>query len=776
MTLQADALYTLLPAYHRRRDAEQGFPLRELFRVFQSEGAEVVDADLDQYADALFVETCAEILLPRIGALVGAETLRPMPAESGLSTRAFIGNLLRYRRAKGTAAALEMLARDVTGYSAKAVEYFQHLSVTQTLRAPRPDRPGTATMRDPDGRPRHGGAFDRNPRTPDMRSIARAGGRYNIPNVGIHLWRLDAVPYAAPKDLVGDRLAAVPQALPWGAHPGHFAMLPDGRAAPMFQTAHNDEHASPDETQVPARLRRLPLWRELESWREAIARGTGASFVRRWFAEGREPFTLFVLRDGPGQVFTRVPSEQVMIGALVPDAAVPTPPWTRPSPKKTYKKSPTQNIDLDVAVVVDPATGRMVFAAAAAGQTDVIEVRVAHALGSPGPLGGGAYDRNDFESKFDVAADSPVYLVGSGQPVPGTTPFADLGSALSSWSANGAAKTGYIVVTGNVVDKTDTAQPDLEFAMPANSTLTIVAAEWRAPNDTAAGVAGFIIRRSRRLMLLRPLVIKSAGPAAGTARKLILDGVYAHQGFKVETDALHELEVRHSTLLQTTGTALDLHGTVAAPLSASLFRTVTGRIAADADVGLLRLRDCIVARHATQPAIEARAAEVNLVRATVFGSLAAKVIDASDCILLDLAEAERRQEGCMRYSYIGDSTAKLPRRYRCQPEMALSAQAEALGRGLTSPEEDAVRLSVRPIFVDIEPGEPAYAQLAIDAPPAIALGGEGETEMGAWAFLGGSTRLANINDLIGNYMPFGLEGGVLRSDQSSAEARGRNVP
>ena len=95
---------------------------------------------------------------------------------------------------------------------------------------------------------------------------------------------------------------------------------------------------------------------------------------------------------------------------------------------------------------------------------------------------------------------------------------------------------------------------------------------------------------------------------------------------------------------------------------------------------------------------------------------------------------------------------------------------------MTAPEANAVALSVRPMFIDTEPGEPAYAQLAMDAPRAIAFGGEGESEMGAWSFLGGSTRLANLNDLISNYMPYGLEGGALRADPSSAEARVRNVP
>ena len=65
-------------------------------------GAHVVDADLDRLHDAMFVETCAEELLPRIAALVGVRPLRPLPPSAAVSMRAFVGNVLHYRRAKGT--------------------------------------------------------------------------------------------------------------------------------------------------------------------------------------------------------------------------------------------------------------------------------------------------------------------------------------------------------------------------------------------------------------------------------------------------------------------------------------------------------------------------------------------------------------------------------------------------------------------------------------------------------------------------------------------------
>ena len=50
----------------------------------------------------------------------------------------------RYRRRKGTAAMLEQLARDVTGWDARAVEYFELLATTQYMNHRRPRQPRRA--------------------------------------------------------------------------------------------------------------------------------------------------------------------------------------------------------------------------------------------------------------------------------------------------------------------------------------------------------------------------------------------------------------------------------------------------------------------------------------------------------------------------------------------------------------------------------------------------------------------------------------------------------
>ena len=54
-----EALYRLLPAVHRLRDADEGGPLGALVAVLSREGA-VVEENIEQLLDNLFIETCAD--------------------------------------------------------------------------------------------------------------------------------------------------------------------------------------------------------------------------------------------------------------------------------------------------------------------------------------------------------------------------------------------------------------------------------------------------------------------------------------------------------------------------------------------------------------------------------------------------------------------------------------------------------------------------------------------------------------------------------------------
>ena len=107
-----------------------------------------LDENLAQLYDDLFIETAAEWAVPYIGDLIGVRGLYDQTTKSG-SARAEVANTIGYRRRKGTAAMLEQLARDVTGWNlARVVEFFQLLITSQYINHIRPATHATPDLRD----------------------------------------------------------------------------------------------------------------------------------------------------------------------------------------------------------------------------------------------------------------------------------------------------------------------------------------------------------------------------------------------------------------------------------------------------------------------------------------------------------------------------------------------------------------------------------------------------------------------------------------------------
>ena len=187
-SLTAERLYSLIPAIYRVHDAEQGEPLRALLGVFAEQLA-ALEENLEQLYDDQFIETCAEWVAPYIGDLIGYRPLHGVSPRIS-SPRAEVAHTIAFRRRKGTALMLEELAQDVTAWPARAVEFFEQLATTQSMKHVRLHAPATADLRDQRAMLQHGGAFNQLAHTAELRRPERGSGRYNIPNVSIFLWRL----------------------------------------------------------------------------------------------------------------------------------------------------------------------------------------------------------------------------------------------------------------------------------------------------------------------------------------------------------------------------------------------------------------------------------------------------------------------------------------------------------------------------------------------------------------------------------------------------------
>ena len=263
----AERVLALLPAHVRNRDDASGGLLRALIEAVAAELA-VLEADLDELYASWFAETCPEWVVPYLADLLGVASLPPDVTSAGVSRRDFVAITVAYRRRKGTPAAAEQVARDATGWPARAVEYYRLLAATTHTQHVRVDQPATPTRQVRLARPAtvslrtlpaDGGPLELVPRaaaqgaldpvahTAEVRRIASGAGRYGIGNLGVYVF----------PDLVGETGWAPPAAAPDGG----WAVHPLGYATPLYAPPAAEttiEHLA-GEADLPVPLRPLQI-------------------------------------------------------------------------------------------------------------------------------------------------------------------------------------------------------------------------------------------------------------------------------------------------------------------------------------------------------------------------------------------------------------------------------------------------------------------------------------------------------------------------------------
>lgn len=750
-TFDRERLLALLPAVYRVRDAEQegydplqGGPLEALLGIIAEEVAGVED-DIAQLYDDQFIETCADWVVPYLGDLVGDRTL-PFadPTTRFRTDRAEVANTIRYRRAKGTAAILELLARDVTGWPAHITEYFRLLVTTQHLNHVRAAVTSPDLRRMPDIE-RLGGPFDTVPRTLEVRRIASGRGRYDIANVGITLWRLR--PY--------DVESASPRADASATnHRFHFDPL--GLDSPLFNPPRMklDERDFVTAINVPDPLPRRALARELNARRAAIVNGD-------------DVHNLFFAEDAPFAISVgglRVPDDDVLICDLST--------WTTvPATRDYLRRSDDVLVPHTIGVAVDPELGRFAFPA----PVDPAHVRVSYTYAFAADLGGGPYDRTDSIAAwldparrpigFQVGVSADPAIVASSNP-PDSTVVGTVAEALAAWKTHVAADPdafGVIAIMDSArYAETLTGVDRVE--VPAGARLAIVAAGW--PRFDAAGPGGpFRPLGGLTASALRPHLsgaISICGTAApdevlpdGSTRRrlpgeLILDGLLIEGDVRVLVGDLGRLELRHSTLAPTSGT-LAVNASVQpdlqnADLVVVLERAIVGAVTLPDSIRSLTIRDSVASGAITAPG-----ARFDVARATLLDGADILELDASDTLFAEPVNVARRQSGCLRYSYV-PPTSVTPRRFRCQPELAVAQ----LGGGALAAE---TRRRVTPSFASRIYGRPAFAQLARRCPVEIRTGASDGAEMGAFNIVKQPQREANLGLRLREHLRVGLEAG-----------------
>lgn len=683
-------LYELLPAIYRIRDAEQGEPLKALLKVIAQQ-AGVLEENLAQLYDDQFAETCAPWVLPYIGDLLGIGGLPGAP----LSSRAEVAHTISYRRGKGTAAMLEQLARDVSGWPARAVEFFQLIAATQYMNHLRPENESFINVRDAERLEYLGSAFEHSTtgaadltHTVDVRRIGGGHGRYNIPNVGIFLWRLRSFSLT--------RSPAVP------ASPGdrrRFYFSPLGIDMPLFNLPLTEEESThlAEPINVPDRIKRREMKRSLEDY---YGRGKSMLLERARADIKIEP--------------EEVPVTKITVCDLT-----------------DWLNLPTDRI------AIDPVLGRIAFP-----KNQHRKVLVTFHYGFSANMGGGEYNRlTALDTRRTQVLDP------DGVPV--------LKKVSNTYFKDAAA---------HHVDFT-TINDALADLSPKGGTVEIVNSGRYEENLTINATGKRIEIRAadkRRPLLVLSQDIQISGDEDD---EVILDGLLITGGALKVSGQLGRLRLRHCTLVP--GISLDADGKPSLPKTPSLVvdaantrveidHCITGGILAADDVEV-RIKDSIVDATAETNLAYAGTTwfggQLRITNSTVIGKVRTSVMRlASNTIFLAAIAsgedkkklvapvlAQRRQEGCVRFSYLSPG-ARVPARYHCQPTTDASL--------------------IRPLLMSRRYSAPEYCQLSAFCTPEIREGADDEAEMGAFHDLFEPQREAHLRTRIDEYLRFGLEAGI----------------
>jgi hypothetical protein len=742
-------LYDLLPAIYRERDEELGGPLKGLLRIVQ-EQSELVEQDVRQLWDDFFIDTCEPWVIPYLGDLVAnlplfdasrvhqpatAEELFPdltgpsLAPEVALRSRADVAKTIHYRRRKGTLPMLEELARDVTGWGAHAVEFFALLGWTQCVR----NHLRMHSLRTPDLRrieplDRLNGPFDAVAHTVDVRPIAALTGWYNVKNVGFFLWRL--------RSHEVERVAARQVESSYG-----YAFSPLGNPAPLFTRwrREGDEAGLATELHVPGPIRPAAFYEDLQRYQALPAPGPGFS----------DFYGLFDVL--PGSDLPPAPNSSLVI---VRDGAAVPPEKVRCRQLTTWLQ-PT-----DETVGVDVKTGRIAFGT---GFEPIHSVDVWFHQGFSADLGGGSYPRRAWLVR--PSTDHKVYKVAQG-PVGGA--HSTLQAALNQWTADGKPNAVISILDSRTYEEAVTIEPR------DDRWVAIEAADEVRPH----------------LKLTSALEITGSHPKASvTLSGLLVEGLVHVSGELGRLRLLHTTLVPGRSLEPVEGkpgtqdpSLLIEGGTEADPLNEELkveiAFSVTGPLRLPEHALGLWVLDSIVDGVGT-PALAGPEASGEdddppappawLERVTLFGSSrVAELRMASEVIFTGPVVSQRRQDGCVRFSFLA-AGSKTPRRYRCQPDLEIAIRSEEAtrkkGAKLDPTESQALRDEVEgwlvPTFTSDLYGQPEYAQLHLACPRQISAGAEDGSEMGAFCHLKQPQREANLRLRLEEYLPFGLAPGIL---------------
>jgi hypothetical protein len=748
-------LFERLPEIYRARDAEQvpANPLRAYLGAFEAAfGA--VHADIAQLYENLFIDTCDDWVIPYLADLVGTSHLKGLPR----TLRADVADTIALRRRKGTLAAIERLAFDLTGWASHAVELRENIAWTQHLNHLRPDagggpptaaftqppRGGTAPIRSPRTLSLLGTAFDpfayladtrtaRNPAGTDLRNV-------NLPNLAIFLWRLEAYRLSLTRPLLKDIVDR-------GAQPEGMARLvlrfdlhPLNLPVRLFNAGRADVSAAaidaavtltgPDEVPAPMLSARLT---------GPATDASVATYVAiDYFDDSGDEPVGFDVGDAGLHLF--FPDRLQPLQWLIRGANLCA--W------ETGLRQPLRSSE----IAIDPIIGRIAIGLDTEAQRDALVSRVdgtpvpawyaSFNYGSPGPVGA-----------HPISRDQPVAGDATSIDVGGAHTLKTLQEALVGLDAT--LQDTVIVIHDSFVHRLNL--PELRLA----HSLTILAAANERPI----------------VLLAQPLAFRPAVITADTADvpSVRLDGLYIApdpQSFAtgealISRAALSALEIVGCTLAPgghslRDGTRAPMQPALAlangygfeddrerndfVPTPRILLqKSVAGPIAID-DRYTLIVEQSIVdagagvgdtsARIAIGPASSGASswsAALDFDGITCFGAVRARRLSGMGGLFAQRIEAFDNQHGCIKSSWFGGSGNRLPPNHSC-----------------------LVASDAHLAFTSERHNDPGYAQVTRTSDTRILTLGPDDDTMGAFGFQLEAHKWINLQVRLREFMPVGI--------------------
>ncbi len=763
----AEKLWEWLPEIYRDLDGEpegtaQG-TLRALVELIADQAA-IIRRDIDRLWDDQQIALADDWAVPYIGDLLG--TL-PVSEQNRRGQRVSVARTIFYRRRAGTLPVLEALIRDIADLDGAVVEAFRRLGRTRHrldpevpgLEGPITRTPpgGTADLRSPRVSDIVDGPFDDLAHTLDPRRRRGPAGRYNIPKINFHLYRLQAF--------------AVRLATPFDLGDGRFTFDPSGRDIDLFQPRQRPDEGEP--------------WRPVREWEVpaplTCRRLNAASFsldapVPVDLVDELAAFAGLVYRNESG--FRRMlddrlsAAQQILHLSNLLEASL-----TSQSPKfhlwpaaVALTIGPSAGADpllrhealgadltnwgagitvqADRRALVDPARGRILLTDAI-GAGESLFARLYH-FGLANPVGAGPFDRAATLSPDDLVTgtlptgptDADDFFTDPGPIDPVTLPTTGVHRVPTSKTYVpdlGAGQT-WANVGPLTLEAANGERPLLRFEPPAaDATVTITAASGGDPPDLVFDGLWLGVQPPD---LAAVALADADDPVPVVPARIVLDGDFRRVVLRHCTidPGGERARVQPLSSLQIPAITLEIAGEVEQLI---IDRCITGPILEATDTGdACSVRDIVICDSIVQsidPAVAAlssRIAAVELRRCTVFGDVTVNRLFASEALIQGLVRVTDTQHGCFRFSAAD-----------AHPDRRLPPQFESHLIAPAIPNH---------AFTSRRFGDSGFAQLSPTAPIEILRGGENRAEIGVFNRRLLAIRLADLETKITEFLPFGL--------------------